>query len=255
MKLLLISIAVAAVSAAPVNKDPTPPHLSQAWIAESKGDGLKGQIGKESYIYDSCGKHGKGPYTPDCMRGHIFDYGPSCTKYEIDGGYHYEGTGIFYVGCDAVDCCYDDNDDPDPKQWDILPSSWWASRKTTYGGKHDTTELNGKNVTGADVWNVIQSVPLTGGKIGINYTYFVTKEGNDTITHRINYSVPGDSKVQAGAILYGDFQPQHDLATFRKTFMPPAVCLGKGVMSCGNAQLKKWNTKYPAMNMRPFFNH
>ena len=253
MKLLLLSIAVAAVAAAPVNSDPTPPHLSQAWIAQSKGDGLPGQIGKESYIYDSCGKHGKGPYTPDCMRGHIWDYGSSCVKYEIDGGFKYPGTGNYYVNCDSVDCCKDTSRQPDPKGWDILPTSWFDSRKTTYDGKHDTTELNGKNVTGADVWNMVQSIPFTKGKIGVNYTFYITKEGNDTISHRIDFSVPGDSKAQAGAILYGDFQPQHDLPTFRKTFMPPAACLKNNVVTCNDAQLKKWNTKYPAMNMRPLF--
>ena len=30
------------------------PHLAQAWTAMSAGDGLKGQTGKESYLYEDC---------------------------------------------------------------------------------------------------------------------------------------------------------------------------------------------------------
>lgn len=53
---------------APVSSD-VPPHLSQAWIAQSTGDGMPNATGKESYIYDDC-EHGR--YTENCMRGHIW---------------------------------------------------------------------------------------------------------------------------------------------------------------------------------------
>merc|ERR1712100_609871 len=235
--LLLLSV-VAAAYAAPVNNDPTPPHLAQAWTAESTGDGLKGKTGKESYIYEDC----KTP-SPTCLHAHIWDYGAdTCIKYEINGGFHYPGTGQYYVKCDAVDCCKaanPDHQEPNPKKWDIEPSSWWASRKTTYSGKHDTTELNNETVTGADVWNSLMSVPLTHGKASINYTYHITKQGNDTISHRIDYSVPGIPKVPAGHILYGNFTPQHDLAAFRKVFMPPPACLKHNVLTCQGKQVKK----------------
>ena len=69
--LLVATVAfVAHISAAPVNdqgSDPTPPHLAQAWIAESTGDGLPGKTGKESYIYEDC----RVP-SPTCLRGHIW---------------------------------------------------------------------------------------------------------------------------------------------------------------------------------------
>merc|ERR1711871_1215994 len=225
---------VTAVLAAPSNGDPTPPHLSQAWIAQSSGDGLPNTIGKESYIYDDC-PHGT---SADCMKGHIFDYGSdNCIKYEIDGGFHYPGTGRYYVKCDSVDCCKEATPDhnPAPKKWDIAPTSWWSSTKTTYLGKHDTEELNNKTVTGADVWSQVTTLPFAK-KLAVNYTFYITKQGNDTISHRIDFIVPGQT---AGSILYGDFQPQHDLAAFRKTFMPPAPCLKKNVLPCADGFAQK----------------
>ena len=113
-------------------------------------------------------------------------------------------------------------------------------RKTTYLGKHDTEELNNKTVTGADVWSQVTTLPFAK-KLAVNYTFYITKQGNDTISHRIDFIVPGQT---AGSILYGDFQPQHDLAAFRKTFMPPAPCLKKNVLPCADGFAQKIAKKY-----------
>lgn len=40
---------------------PPVPHLAQAWVAMSSGDGLPGATGKESYLYEKCGPKGEGP--------------------------------------------------------------------------------------------------------------------------------------------------------------------------------------------------
>merc|ERR1712100_291093 len=154
MMRLIVSLTLfaAAVMAIPEPIAPVQPHLAQAWTALSTGDGLPGQVGKESYLFEDC-KH-KGGESDNCKQAHIFDYGV------------------------------------------------------------------------------------------VNYTYFVTQQGNDTISHRIDYSVPMDPKLKAGSILYGDFQVQHDLDTFRQTFVPPPQCLGKGVMSCDGNHIQRVERKY-----------
>ena len=48
--------------------DPTQPHLAQAWQAESTGDGLQGQTGLESYLYEE-------DRVPGGLRAHVWDYG------------------------------------------------------------------------------------------------------------------------------------------------------------------------------------
>merc|ERR1719409_1417066 len=149
MKTAIALVALALVDlahAAPV-ADPTPPHLASAWTAMSTGDGLPGKTGKESYIYEGC----KTP-SPTCLHAHIWDYGAdTCIKYEINGGSHYKGSGQFYVKCHAVNCCkkklgQSGHELPNVKKWDIEPSSWLLSRKTTYLGKRDTTGLNNETV-------------------------------------------------------------------------------------------------------------
>ena len=91
------------------------PHLAQAWVAQSSGDGLPNEIGKESYIYEDC------KVTSDeCKQAHIFDYGAdNCIKYEINAGFKSNTTGTFLVKCDAVDCCWEGEhygDRPDVKR-------------------------------------------------------------------------------------------------------------------------------------------
>jgi len=235
MKRALLALALVAAASGLAIKPaaPTAPHLAQAWVAQSSGDGEPGKIGKESYLYEDC-KH-KGGESDNCKQAHIFDYGAdNCIKLEINAGFKSAATGTWYVKCDAVDCCYDgsSSEAPNLKFWDIPKSSW--TNKVTYQGKVDTTELNNKTVL-ADKWNSLGVV---------NYTYFVTQQGNDTISHRIDYSVPMDPKLKAGSILYGDFQVQHDLDTFRQTFVPPPQCLGKGVMSCDGDHIQRVERKH-----------
>merc|ERR1719258_565948 len=96
---LFFALVVVAVGAQ------APPHLSQAWQANSIGDGSPDYgTGLESYIYEDCGHPSRTSET--CMHGHVFDYGATnCVKYEVDMGVDSLYTGTFYVACDAVDCC------------------------------------------------------------------------------------------------------------------------------------------------------
>ena len=106
--------------------------------------------GLESYIYE--GDHGAGQ-----MRGHIWDYGPSCKKMEFSINDKTAVQGTFYLGCHAVDCCYTTIGGhggsiparPDVKQWDIEKSGWFS--KTKYTGSHDIHDLY-NDVPDAETW-------------------------------------------------------------------------------------------------------
>merc|ERR1711907_813733 len=133
-RLVVFAAISACTLAAPSAADPTQPHLASAWQAESTGDGLQGQTGLESYLYQP-GKENDGS-----MRAHKWDYGAdNCIKYEIDQGFKGAWSGSYYVKCDAVDCCKDDSvdDPPDVKQWDIPQAKWHT--KVGFSGFKDTT--------------------------------------------------------------------------------------------------------------------
>ena len=239
---LVAALATVIVSA----QTPPQPHLAQAWQAESTGDGEPNKTGLESYIYEDCKE------TSDtCMHGHIFNYGANtCIKFEVDRGDRSEFSGTFYVKCESVNCCKGDDGPgrhapPDVKKWDIGQAGKILKDNITYLGKLDTTELNGKPIK-ADAWNELFELPFTKDKV--NYTYFVTIDGNDTITHRIDYSVPGLPKVPAGAILYGNFTVQHDLDSFRDLFKAPADCLKPNTLKCHPSKVQEWERKYFSRN-------
>jgi len=229
---MMLGVAVAAAFAA----DPTVPHLAQAWQAMSTGDGLPGETGLESYIYEDCKEK-----SDTCMAGHVFNYGAdNCIKYEVDRG-HSQFSGTFYVKCDAVDCCTAGSAQvPDVKKWDIGQAGAFLQDKVTYLGKKDTTGLNDEPVKGADTYFEEFNIPFAKN-IKANYTYYVTTNGTDVITHRIEYGVTGQT---AGRILYGDFKVQHNLTAFRKVFEAPAECLKRNTVTCSDAQMKAWDRKY-----------
>merc|ERR1711934_258658 len=114
-QLFAASVCIVLITEA---QQPSIPHLAQAWVAQSSGDGEPGQIGKESYLYEGCKKP-----SDDCMNAHIFDYGASnCIKVEIDAGFKSQFSGTWLLKCDAVNCCYDgqrNREPPDVKKWDI----------------------------------------------------------------------------------------------------------------------------------------
>ena len=237
--MLRIAIIAAFVGVAAAQDHP---HLANAWTANSVGDGEPGTTGLESYIYEGCG-HAPNPPTSDtCMHGHVWNYGADvCIKYEVDAGFHSAYSGTFYVNCDSVDCCKDGSADiPDLKMWDIGQSKL---SKISHLGTNDITDLDGP-VAGADTWNEIFGIPFTPVKV--NYTYYITQSGNDTISHRIDYSEPGDTHAQNGSILYGNFTVIHadELDAFRSVFHAPAACLKNNVLTCNDAQKKAWNRKY-----------
>eukprot|EP00466_Bigelowiella_natans_P008800 jgi/Bigna1/77483/fgenesh1_pg.48_\ len=251
----LLVTAIAAFSLAlPVRSDPDMPHLTQAWQAESTGDGLPGAVGKESYIYEECKKTSE-----TCLQAHIFDYGAdNCIKIEVNGGFKYPygavGSGTYYVKCESVDCCYagQGTDVPSIKKWDIGPENLLT--KVKYLGKRDTTELFNNSVHGAEVWSQTTSIPFS--KIGIDYTFYVTRKTNpdnttDVVTHRIDYSVPGDTKVKAGSILYGDFKVIKNITAFRDYFRPPPVCEASSVRSCDAEKVRQWESKYFSRSQPP----
>merc|ERR1712139_732124 len=90
----------------------------------------------------------------------------------------------------------------------------------------------------ADVWHEEFPLPLT--KFKIKYDYFITTNGTDTITHRIDFD--GNVSGSIGAILYGDFEVQHDIESFRSVFEPPAECLKPNTLKCTSEHVEKWNT-------------
>ena len=235
--LVLATIALAIVSSCYGQE--TPPHLSQAWQAESTGDGLPKEIGKESYIYEGCKER-----TDTCMNGHVFDYGAQCIKYEVDRGYSSRYSGTYYVNCHSVDCCTKAKSGPEKiptvKKWDIGMAGKLFRDQIVYLGKKDTTELNNKPVKGADTWLETFTIPF--GHVPVNYTYYITGNGTDVITHRIDFGAPGKGGV--GSILYGNFQIQKNLTAFRGVFEPPAACLKRNVLTCPKEKVNEWEEKY-----------
>merc|ERR1711998_259652 len=213
------------------------PHLSQAWQALSSGDGLPDTVGLESYIYEDCpGKHGGSHFTEDCMSGHVFDYGAdNCIKYEVNMGLSSPYTGTYYVKCDAVDCCYsEDDDDPAVKKWDIGQGK---KSEITHMEATDLDDLDG-HVAGADTW--LEDIKVLGAHV--KYTYYITQSGDDIISHAIDYSAPG---AAPGRILYGNFTVKHadELDAFREVFKAPAACLKNNVLHCNDDHMKKWDRK------------
>ena len=233
----MMSTALIAMFAGTVVSAIDHPHLAKAWVAQSSGDGLKGQTGTESYLYED-GKES----SDTCVKAHKWDYGEdTCVKYEIDRGLDSRYSGTFYVKCDAVNCCADGGSGAGPadlKKWDIGMGERIIGDKIKYLGKVDTTGLNGAVVKGADEWT--ERFPLPFTKDHINYTFYITTNGTDVITHRINYGAPGAE----GSILYGNFQVQHNISAFRSVFEPPAECLKANVLACPPSKVKEWNRKY-----------
>lgn len=222
--LILLTVPAAA-------QQPVQPHLAQAWTAMSSGNGLKDQIGKESYLISADNK----------FKAHKYEYPQAgCTKISLHDPtqlHHISGgERNYYLGCDAVNCCYSDFS---MKTWDIPKSGLFTS--VEFVGYEDTTELNDKPVKHAEHWKQRSMLP---GKVGIGYEYFVHRANNsDVISHRIDYNVTG-AKVPAGSILYGDFEVQHDSDTFRQIFAPPAECLKPNLMQCPQQQVDAWEKQH-----------
>jgi len=232
---LLFSFAGTAI----VRADPEQPHLAQAWTALSSGDGVQGATGIEHYIYS------RDEHANTGMNGHIWDYGASCKKIEVDVGFHstygpdfYSGT--FYLNCDAVACCYGGDQPgqpPDVKQWDI--SKPGLLTKVQFKGYNDTTELNNNPVKHAEHWNEVHKLPFTKG-VGVVYDHFITRSASDIISHRIDYSAPGASP---GSILYGNFTIVKNLTALEQLFKVPPQCK-KNIMACNPGQVAKWEQKH-----------
>jgi len=219
---------------------PEQPHLAQAWTALSSGDGLPGQVGLEHYIYEESDDK----YS---LQGHIFDYGASCKKIELNTPHGYIGKetnfarGTYYINCDAVDCCYGDL--PDVKKWDISKPGLMTS--VEFVGIEDTEELNHNPVKAAEHWKETHKLPFTKG-LNVSYDHYITRNTNDVISHRIHYVSPG---APPGDILYGNFTVKHNVTAFRDTFKIPDMCYpqgsGKGhAMKCNDAKVQEWEKKY-----------
>lgn len=224
---------------------PQRPHLAQAWTAISKGDGLPNQAGVEHYIYEDAGdKH--------ALQGHIFDYGPSCKKIELNTPSGYIGKetnyawGTYYLGCDSVDCCYGGMGSipqrPDVKKWDINNPSPITS--VEFKGFEDTTELNGKPVKNAEHWHETDKLPLSHG-MNVSYHHYITRNQDDIISHRIDFAAPGAE----GSILYTNFTVVHNVTAFREIFKIPDMCYPQGsgrghALNCDGNKVEEWEKKY-----------
>lgn len=199
--------------------DPDQPHLSQAWVAQSTGDGLQGEIGEESYLIIHGGKgHEEGH--------HLWDYGAECRKLvTCPLGTLNFGCTAYYQKCYATNCCKCEGVES-PKEWDIPKQTMFV--KNHFVGYEDTTELNENPVAGAEHWNSKQM-------LAVEYDYYLHRnDANDVISHRIDYGVNtgNESSNLQGSILYGDFEPQHDIDAHRQRFAVPEVCQGN-IVSCG----------------------
>jgi hypothetical protein len=205
--------AIFLASIAFVSADPTQPHLSQAWVAQSTGDGMQGAVGNEAYLFGEKEAH------------HLWDYGAECVKLVTCP----DSTQIctaYYQNCDAVKCCKCDVDEP--KQWDIQGAPDGFFNKVTFVGYEDTTELNGNPIQGAEHWVQHSGIPKV---VNVEYDYFVHRENNsDVISHRIDFGAPAQNV--SGSILYGGFAVQHDLDLHRQRFAVPDVCKGN-ILDCG----------------------
>lgn len=239
------TLAFAVAATALASEAPQQPHLAQAWTAQSVGDGQPGLVGTEHYIYEDLRSS-----DPKVLQGHIFDYGASCKKIELKTKGDYSKTsnflsGTFYINCDSVSCCYDGTPSgkrPDVKQWDIAKPGFLRSVK--FVGTEDTTELGNKTVMAAEHWQEVDKIPFAKG-LNATYDYFITRNGADIISHRIDYKAAG----QMGSILYGDFQVQHNVSAFRNTFQVPDVCYPQGskrghALACDGAKMEQWEKKY-----------
>jgi hypothetical protein len=224
----MFRFALAIASAEALTQDDHP-HLAQAWQALSSGNGLPDTVGLESYIYEEgCKK------SDTCMKAHVFDYGAdTCIKYEVDAGFHSKYSGSFYVNCDGVNCCKDQQY-PDPKKWDIGQNKRSA---IVHMEASDVDDLDG-HVAGADTWR--EDIKVFGANI--SYTYYITQSGDDVISHAIDYSAPGSSP---GRILYGNFTVKHadELEAFREVFHAPDACLKNNVLTCPQTLTQKWGRK------------
>jgi len=243
MARICLYVAFLGVAVAAPVSDPVQPHLAQAWTAMSSGDGLPGQIGFESYLYE-------GNKAPGAVRGHIWDYGETCKKIEVSINDKHALQGTFYLKCDGgVDCCFSTQDGrggdkpvrPDVKGWDIAKNN--LLHRVEYIGTHDIKDLY-NDVPNAETWFEKDHIPFTN--VGVNYTYYITRNGSDIISHRIHYTAP---TVSPGDILYGNFTVQKDIESFRKVFTPPDVCYpqgsGKGhALSCDGNKVAEWERKY-----------
>jgi hypothetical protein len=194
--------------------DPDQPHLSQAWIAKSTGDGMPDAIGDEAYLWTDNEMH------------HLFDYGADvCQKLVTCPNGPYSCTA-YYVKCDAVNCCKCDNAD-EPKKWDINNAGLFT--KVNFVGYEDTTELNNNPITGAEHWSEHNILPKV---LTVDYDYYLHREDNgDVVSHRIDFNTGIGANV-SGSILYGGFQVQHDIDAHRQRFALPDVCKGN-ILDCG----------------------
>lgn len=167
------------------------------------------------------------------MRAHLYDYGPSCRKLTINQWLPLEKRQerSYYMKCEALNCCYKDADIM--KKWDLHDTHLLQPVKIKYMGMQNTTGLDNVTVL-AERWHEDDTVAF--GVAHVSYDYFITREGEDVITHRIDY---GASKIEPGAILYADFQVQHNLTEFEQVFQISDEC--QKAMQCPDSLLAKWD--------------
>lgn len=232
---LAILSAAAACSA-----NPDQPHLAKAWTVLSSGDGYPGATGQESYIYTDDPAYSK----EGGLRAHLYDYGSYCKKLTYN---QFKPTLIeksFYIKCKAVDCCYKDDDIM--KKWDLHKSHLLQPVTINYMGVVNTTALDsqGNNVTiTAERWHEKDTLPL--GVVHATYDFYITRQGDDVLTHRIEYGADG---VNPGIIVYGDFQVQHNLTAFQEVFAIPDEC--KEAMQCPDEFFADWGLLRPSAHPR-----
>jgi hypothetical protein len=231
----MFRFVAASVLGLAVSDDPEQPHLAQAWVALSKGDGLPNQIGNESYVWAM-----KGDGRPHTIKAHWYKY-DGCQKLSLhDPNQPHPMGGIewnYYLKCDALDCCYSDFS---MKGWDIGQG---RISDVSFAGFEDTTELNDNPIAQAEHWHEEDKLPMTAYKV--LYDHFITREGDtDIISHRINYAATTGT-VPPGEILYADFKVQHDVDAFiQSEFQLPSQCVRNNLLRCDDEKVKQWEAMH-----------
>jgi hypothetical protein len=177
-----------------------------------------------------------------CYRGnrHWFKY-DGCQKLSIKDStqIHHVAGGQrnYYLGCDALDCCYGDFS---MKQWDISTSRTSA---VSFVGLEDTTELNDNPVSQAEHWHEEDKIPFTPYKV--EYDHFISRLDNgDIITHRIDVT-SSDGLFPPQNVLYSDFKVQHDVDAFiQQEFRIPEICLKDNLLYGGDDQIARMEATY-----------
>ncbi len=216
LKLLIVAAIVAAVSAA------SHPTLSTMWISTTNEPQVG--VGIESYLFVD----NPTPQNPSTMWSNY----TGCQRLLYADG-TVSGSNRYLLGCDAVDCCYEQQDG-NQVEYQIPNVHPEVLAPVSSLGKQTITVF-GANVT-CDAWH--WSFFLE------NVTVYTLGSGSDVRTVRWAASAAGQIYNLDFASDYKNI-PESQRAQFAATFAIPQVCQGN-ILQCDDAR-KKGLLKAPRM--------